>query len=323
MGTGVISLGLSADGWRLPSLVFLVIAAVGYIELVLVEGRPVVLRPGSLRDSFSSLRGSLGAFTFAVGTLVLASRLVILGQTALAVALFVVGGTAAVGCAYLVPANAMVRHFAAGRLGLGGGLWLLWPVALDATSVAASSISRVGQVAPGPLAVLAAATWTLGLVIYLPLLAALLGRVVLTDVRLRELGPSYWVTMGAAALSCLAAANIAANPATRAFVNPNLATTAAEVALGMWFLATALLPVVCGLSLARTLSRSRLVGSPKELWLPVFPTGMYALASRTLGLTTHVVWLAQVGATAIWLAVAVFLIEVFRGVLLLLVPAES
>jgi tellurite resistance protein TehA-like permease len=235
----------------------------------------------------------------------------------------VVGGSAAVGLAYLVPANAMVRHFEAGRLRLGGGMWLLWPVALDATSVAASSISRTGRLAPDALAVLAAATWTLGLALYLPLLAALLGRLVLADVRLRELGPSYWVTMGAAALSCLAAADIAANPATTAFVNPALATTAAEAGLGLWFLATALLPLVCALSVGRTLRRSQLVGSPKELWLPVFPTGMYALATRTLGLTTHVGWLARLGGFVVWLGVAVFLIEVFRGVMLLLVPIEG
>jgi hypothetical protein len=320
MGTGVISLGLTAAGWQPVSLIFLGIAVAGYLELLLVEGRLVVLRPSSLPDTFSSLRGALGAFSFAVATLVLASRFTALGDIPLAIGLFVIGGAAAVICSYLVPISVFLRPFEAGRLRIGGGMWLLWPVALDATSVAASSISRTGHVAPGPLAVLAAATWTLGLALYLPLLAALLGSLVLTDIHLREVGPSYWITMGAAALSCLAASYIAANPATKAFVNPGFATTASQAGLGLWFLATALLPAVCGLSAARTLRRGLLVGSPKELWLPVFPMAMYALATRTLGLTTHVSWLAKLGGDAVWLGVAVFLIEVLRAVQRVLLP---
>ena len=320
MGTGVISLSLSAAGIRPLSFVFLGIAVAGYLELVIIEGLVILRRPRSLLASFATLRASLGAFTFAVGTLVLASSFAQLTAIPLAFALLILGGAAAVALAYLVPVNALWRHFPTGRLGSGGGLWLLWPVALDATSVAASSISATGRFAGGALAVLAVGAWTLGIALYLPLLAALLGRLVLRDVPLREIGPSYWVTMGAAALSCLAAAHIGGNPATRTDLDRGLATMAVEASWLLWFLATALLPVVLGLSIARTRFRSQLVGSPKELWVPVFPAAMYALATRTLGLTTDVRWLAILGGWAVWLGVAVFIVEVFRAVRMLLLP---
>jgi tellurite resistance protein TehA-like permease len=89
---------------------------------------------------------------------------------------------------------------------------------------------------------------------------------------------------------------------------------------GLWFLATALLPMVIGITAVRTLRRQRLQGAPKELWVAVFPAGMYALASFTLGTTTGFSWLLPVGRVAIWAAVAVWFIDLGRGVLLRLLP---
>ena len=168
---------------------------------------------------------------------------------------------------------------------------------------------------------LAAATWALGLAIYLPLLAALMGGLVLSDIRLRDVGPSYWITMGGSALACLAASLILADPSTVPLVGAGFAAVAGALALWLWFLATALLPVVIGLTLVRSQHRDQLTGAPKELWVVVFPAAMYALASRTLGLSSGHPWLVRLGGAAVWLAVAVFLIEVGRAVLMRLLPA--
>lgn len=314
-------MALAGAGWSTLSWVFLGLASAGYLELLVVEGIPVLRRPHALLETFGDIRGALGAFPFGVATLVLASRFAGLGYTQLAVGLFVVGGMAALGCVYLVPATLFWRPHQAGRLRRGGGLWLLWPVALLAVSVAASTIARSGGFEPGPLTVLAAAIWALGLAIYLPLLAALMGGLVLSDIRLRDVGPSYWITMGGSALACLAASLILADPSTVPLVGAGFAAVAGALALWLWFLATALLPVVIGLTLVRSQHRDQLTGAPKELWVVVFPAGMYALASRTLGLSSGHPWLVRLGGAAVWLAVAVFLIEVGRAVLMRLLPA--
>lgn len=321
MGAGVISLGLSAAGRPQLSDIFLVVAAAGYVELWLTQGYRILLRPGSLLTAAGDVRYSLGCLTLPVSTLVLATRFTILGLHLLGVLLFVAGGTLALGGVYLVPSAVILGPFKPGRLKAGGGLWLLWPVSLDALSVASSTVVSSAHFEAGPLTLLAVSTWALALMLYLLLLAALGGLILSTDIRLADLGPSYWVTMGAAALSALAAALLAQDAGLSLIGNPaELAGMALLFGLALWFLATALLPLVVGLSLARTMRRDRLQGAPKELWVAVFPAAMYGLAAQVLGRAGGYPWLTELGRTAVWLGVAVFLIEVGRGVLLRLLP---
>ncbi len=321
MGAGVISLGLSADGWAQLSDILLVIAAAGYFELWLTEGYKLLWRPRSVLTASSDLRYALGSLTLPVATLVLAGRFSSLGLAPLAVLLFVAGGMLSLGGAYLVPAAVVRGPLSSSRLKTGGGLWLLWPVCLDALSVASSTIAASAHFEAGPLTVLAVATWTLAVLLYLPLLAALGGLLLFTDVGLFDVGPSYWVTMGAAALSALAAALIAGDTGLGLIGSPaDLAGLALILGLALWFLATSLLPLVMGLSVVRTLRRDRLQGARKELWVAVFPAAMYGLASQVLGRAGDHAWLTEVGRVAVWLGVAVFLIEVGRGVLLRLLP---
>jgi len=319
MGTGVISLALRADGSQLLSLVFLALAVAGYLELVVAEGWLLARSPGTLGGGLTGIRTTLSWFTFAVGTEVLAARFTVLGWSGLGLWLFCGGGVAAIGWAYLVPTLIMVRRTRPQPLEHAAGLWLLWPVALFSVAVGASLMSRYAHFEPAAMAVLAPALWTVGLVLYLPLCVTLVGRLLLVAVPLRQLGPSYWITMGAAALAALTASLIASDPATRVQL-PAFLPLAKAAGPGLWFLATALLPMVIGITAVRTLRRQRLQGAPKELWVAVFPAGMYALASFTLGTTTGFSWLLPVGRVAIWAAVAVWFIDLGRGVLLRLLP---
>ncbi|MHB1527380.1 MAG: tellurite resistance/C4-dicarboxylate transporter family protein [Candidatus Dormibacteria bacterium] len=319
MATGVISLALQADGSKVLSLVFLGLAATGYGELLVAEGGLLLRSPRAFARGLIPIQTALGLFAFATGTEVLASRFAILGFEWPGVLLFCIGGLTAISCAYLVPTLIVLQRAKPSRLERAGGLWLLWPVAFFAVAVAASTLSISVHFESPALAVLAPSLWTVGLVLYLPITALLVGRLLLAAVPLRAVGPSYWITMGAAALGALTAALISTDPATRAQLPAFLPITRAA-ALGLWFLATALLPMVIGVTVARTLRRDRLGGVQKELWVAAFPAGMYALASLSLAGSTGYAWLLGVGRVAVWAAVAVWVIDLGRGVLLRLLP---
>jgi len=319
MGTGVISLALEVDRYQLLSLVFLALAAAGYLELLLAEGWLLWRGPRAYARGVSPVRPALGLFAFAAGTEVLASRFTILGWSWLGVGLFCIGGVAAVSLAYLVPALVAIRRIETKPIDRAGGLWLLWPVALFAVAVGASVVSRYAHFEPLAMAVLAPALWSLGLALYLPLVVMLVGRLLWAGVPLREVGPSYWITMGAAALAALTASLIATDPSTRTQL-PAFLPIARAAGPGLWFLATALLPMVLGVTVARTLQRDRLDGVPKELWVAVFPAAVYAMASLSLGGGGSYPWLLAAGRVAVWAAVAVWFIDLGRGVLLRLLP---
>ncbi|MHB8393355.1 MAG: SLAC1 family transporter [Candidatus Dormibacteria bacterium] len=322
MGAVVISLALEVNRADGLSWLFLVLGSAAYVELLVTEGGRLLRSPKSFLGSLGDVRKALGSLTFGVATLVLAARFATLGVAWLGAVLFCLGGAVAVICAYLLPAVLLLKPFQLDRLRRAGGLIFLWPVSLEATGAAASTVSISSHFESSPLAIVALATWGVGLLLYLLLLALLLGQFLSADFALRNLGPSYWVTMGAAALSSLGAALIAIDPQTKVGLGKALAEVAPAAGLLLWFLATALVPLVIALSLARTARRQLLVGAPKELWVAVFPAGVYSLASHTLGVATGTPWLQGVGWIALWFAVGVFLIELGRGVLMRLLPTN-
>ena len=234
MGTGVISLALELDRYHLLSLVFLALATAGYLELLLAEGR--LLRRGlrAYGREVASTRAALGLFAFAVATEVLASRFTVLGWSWLGVGLFCLGGVVSALLAYLVPALVALRRIQPEPLTHAGGLWLLWPVALFAVAVGASVVSRYAHFEPFAMVVLAPSLWSVGVAVYLPLGVMLVGRLLWAGVTLQEVGPSYWIMMGAAALGALTASLITTDPTTRSQL-PAFLPIASAAGPGLWF----------------------------------------------------------------------------------------
>jgi hypothetical protein len=161
MATGALSLALKAASPDALSLVFLGLAAAGYVELVVVEGIKVVGARGAMRGP-EGVSGRLGWFAFAVGSVVLSSRFSELGVLWLGVVLLLIGGVAALVCSYVVPVTLALKREGLGMLRAGGGAWLLWPASLEAVAIAASELSRLAGFSPQPLAVLAVGLWGLG-----------------------------------------------------------------------------------------------------------------------------------------------------------------
>ena len=320
MATGVVSLSLRAASVEPLSLVFLGLAAAGYVELIVAEG----LKLGRARESLRGLdgvRGRLGLFAFATGSAVLASRFTVLGLDWLGVVLLVIGGVAALAFSYLVPVTLALRREGLRMLGQGGGAWLLWAVSLEAVGIAASELSHSAHFAPQAMAVLAAGLWGLGLLIYLPLLVLLGGNLLFSRAPVPPVGPSYWICMGAAAVSVVAGCQIVADPATTRLL-PYLRAPVLAADTWLWALATALLPLLVALVLTRWRRRHQLSPSPNEVWVAVFPIGMYSLASSQLGAALHFPWLVDTGHIAVWLALAAWLVDLGRGVLMRLLPSE-
>jgi tellurite resistance protein TehA-like permease len=320
MATGVVSLALRAASVETLSLVFLGLAAAGYVELMVSEG----LKLRRARDALLGLegvRGRLGLFAFAAGSAVLASRFALLGWGSLGLVLLVIGGVSALLFSYLVPITLAQKREGLQMLDQGGGAWLLWAVSLEAVGIAASELSHSAHFAPATMAALAAGLWGLGLFIYLPLLVLLGGNLIFSRSPLPLVGPSYWVCMGAAAVSVVAGCQIVADPATTRLL-PYLRGPVLAADTWLWALATALIPLLVALLITRWRRRHQFSAVPHEMWVAVFPIGMYSLASSQLGVAVHLPWLVNTGHIAVWFALAAWLVDLGRGVLMRLLPSE-
>jgi tellurite resistance protein TehA-like permease len=160
------------------------------------------------------------------------------------------------------------------------GSWLLAVVALQSLSIALTSM-RIRL-----LAELGAGIWAAGLATYAVLIALILRRLVRRKGR-PEARPDYWITMGALAISTVAAA-----------ASPRLSAMAPAV----WICAAAWIPYLCVME-AAPISRRRLQFCYDPLrWSTVFPIGMFSLATHDLGL-------GAIGSAFFWLGLALSLLN--------------
>ena len=167
------------------------------------------------------------------------------------------------------------------------------------------------------LAPLAVALWGVGVVLYLMLAGLVTAHLLDEPVTPHALSPTYWVYMGATAITVLAAAKILALPADL----PVLASTGQVVsglAFLLWAFGTWWIPLLLFFAVWRHLVRGAPVSYEPTLWSMVFPLGMYAAATATYGRTRGLGFMVDIARVEVWAGFAAWLsVAVAMGAALL------
>ncbi len=191
------------------------------------------------------------------------------------------------------------------------GGWLLPVVATQSLSVLATltAAARPGQW-PG-LLVVALALFLFGLALYVPVILLVGYRLAFLRLEPADCAPSYWITMGAPAISTLAGALLveqaAAWPGLEAAVPFLLGLT-----LAAWAVGSAWIPLLVVLGVWRHVRRRHPLRYEWAYWAMVFPLGMYAVSSLQLSYAADLAFLRVVAGVFTWTALAAWAI-VFAG----------
>lgn len=305
MATGIISTALAAFGWQLLSRVLLVVAVVAFALLLVGYGWRAVRFPGRmLRDARDPGRG-FGYFTLVAAPNVLGMRLAADQHLLTASILALASVPVWLVLVYGIPGAMIVGRRAEPVLPRTNGSWFMWVVgtqslAASAATIAASASDRAGWLAP-----VAVAFWGIGVVLYLMLAGLVMSRLLDAPVTPHALSPTYWVYMGATAITVLAAAKIVSLPAGP----PVLAATRPVVsglAFLLWAFGTWWIPLLLVFVIWRHLRHGAPLRYDASLWSMVFPLGMYAAASVNYGRATGVVFMVDIARVEIWVAFAVW-----------------
>jgi tellurite resistance protein TehA-like permease len=135
------------------------------------------------------------------------------------------------------------------------------------------------------------------------------------------MGPAYWILMGATAISVRAAAGILdlATGAPTPLLT-ELHAFIAGMAVMLWAFGSWFIPALVTFGLWRYFVRRFPWSYEPKLWSVVFPLGMYAVASVTLGRAIDFEFARQLAAVWVWFGVAAWGIVVL---LLALTLAQS
>ncbi|MFI0480517.1 tellurite resistance/C4-dicarboxylate transporter family protein [Actinomadura sp. 9N215] len=300
MGTGIVSIGVSAHGLVVLSMVLLWVAAGGFAVLVVLTAWRAAAFPAELRDDFADPRRGFGFFTFVAAGDVLGTRLVMAGHHRIALALLGLGCLGWLILGYVVPWTAVIGRTERPVVAGANGTWFIWVVASQSVAVLAAVLEPSAAVGRRELALLAVAAWSVGVFLYAAVGVFVAARLLLYPLRPDDLTPPYWVAMGATAITVLAGARIvqmADAPAVTATRDLVAGASVVFWAFGSW-----LIPPLVAAGWWRHVTHRVPLRYEATLWSLVFPLGMYGVAGHYLGAADRLPVVRMVGEDEIWIA---------------------
>ncbi len=302
MATGIVSAALLDASHPHLSAGLLGVAAAAFAILAGASALRAAAFPGLLRDDLACPARAFTCFAFVAACDVLGDRLTADGHDAASLALAVAALAAWLALTALVPGRMAVGYRHPPTIADVSGDWYLWAVSTQSLAIAATFVQAGGFARAQPAAVAAIAAWSAGVALYLAISVAVAVRLARAGLGPQNPTAPYWVTMGAASITVLAAAQILGGPRSPALSAARTGLTAAAVAF--WVLATGLIPLLAARSAWRHLFRRQPLRYRSDLWMVVFPAGMYATASMRLGMVAGLPLIHAVGAVAAWPATA-------------------
>lgn len=304
MAGGIISLGAGLDGYAVISDILMWVAIAAFIVVFCLNCVRFARHRAEFLADFADARRGFGYFTFIAAANVLAVRLGMSGQHALMVALFTVAAIIGLGLSYALPWSAVLGHATRPILASANGSWFVWVVASQSVAAVAAIVERSAGSGRGALSLVAVLSWSVGLFLYgaAGILVAL--RMLLYDLRPADLTESYWVAMGACAITVLASTRILIM--THTPVVQSVGGLVAGIAVAFWAFATWLFPVLIAETWWRYWHHRVPWRYDEALWSMVFPLGMYAVAAMDLGTVEHLPLIERIGSVEGWVALAAF-----------------
>jgi tellurite resistance protein TehA-like permease len=203
------------------------------------------------------------------------------------------------------------------------GSWFIWVVATQSISVVTGIIDHGLNV--NLLGVIAVGMWSIGVMLYIILTVIITLRLMTTTQDAFGVRPTYWVYMGATAITVYAGWSILSllkempiMQATHDFIS---GFTFMLWSFGVWWI-----PILVIFGIWRHAVKKYPVKYESELWSMVFPLGMFSVASMHIGKLLGLPVVHDMGVICTWIAGAAWLVVtamMLRSAAQKRVPAET
>jgi tellurite resistance protein TehA-like permease len=301
MATGIVSIAAALNGIGPVATALFFINLIAFSAIWLLLFLRVCYHPSGVLAELQDHRSAPSVLTIVAGTCLFGDQVSLLtAHHKIAAALWAGAAVLWSGLTYcpfaltIKPTKPLLDD------GLDGS-WLLIVVAPQALAISALQ-SATSMPSPEPVLFASLCLFGLGSAFYLIVLMLIVYRWLFWPMRRDQFASSYWINMGAAAITVLAGARLL--PLVGA--DPNLVLARGFVAgetVMFWSLATWWIPLLCGLTLWRWRAGAAPIGYRLANWSIVFPLGMYTAASWHFSRVMGLPFLAMVPRVFIWVAI--------------------
>ena len=305
MASGIVSVGAQLLGRPLLSYITFGVAAAAFVILVPAYVR-AALRTTEFRATVADPSRAMAYFTLVAGTDVVAVRFVQGGHPRVALVLGAAAGALWLVLTYLLPWHIVIS---ARRPVLSdlNGTWLIWVVATQSLAIVAAALvaDAPGAALRRALPAVAVGMWGVGVMLYLILIVIIFLRLLLVELTPAEMGPPYWIAMGATAISARAATGILAIHASGASaLVREMRPVLVGLSVVLWAFGTWWIPLLVLFGLWRHVLRRYPLSFEPRLWSVVFPLGMYTVATYSLGTEQGLGFMVAVARVWLWVGTA-------------------
>jgi len=303
MSTGIVSIACHLLGFPFLAWPLFWLNVGLYLSLWLLFCIRLALYYREVLADFRSHSRGVGFLTMVAGTCILGTQLVImLDLSLMATGLLGLGGGLWL---WLIYGLLSAFIIAEGKPSLAEGIngtWLLATVSTQSISILISLLSP-SQPYREVLLFAAFCLFLLGGFLYFLVIALIFYRFLFLSLYPGDFTPSYWINMGAAAISTLAGAILAANHQGSSILKqvPHFLVGAT---IFYWSVATWWIPLLVLLEVWRYGLKKVGFSYSDQYWGMVFPLGMYTVCTIYISEITHLPVIMAVARAFIYVALA-------------------
>jgi tellurite resistance protein TehA-like permease len=308
MATGIVSIACHLLALSSLSNLFFYLNQFQYALLVVLLLTRIVINAKGVSREFTESNTGLSFLTFVAGSCVLGIQFCLLKQSyEPAIILWAI---AVLVWFFLVFAFLVVTITKPPKPNLENGLnggWLLLVVSTQSVAILGTQLATHLSTPPAITLFFTLAAFLLGVFFYLLLIPLIFFRLTFDPMEAKEFTPSYWVLMGAAAITTLSAAMLI-QTIDKNLVFADLVPFLKALCLLFWIIASWWIPLLIILELWRHLFKKVPVKYGATYWDTVFTLGMYTVCSLKLCQVFQLSWLQALPQGFIYPALLAWLI---------------
>lgn len=305
MATGILSTAFEQLHWPAPSVVLLVIAIAGGVLIAVAQVWRVCAYPRAVRADVRDPAVSFGFLTVVAAINVVGVRLFTPHAPVATVVLTIASVPLWLLLVYGLPAALMLGPTTSPAIESADGSWFLWVVSTQSLAVATGMLGE--HYGTEALAALSTALWGIGVMLYLMLATLVTLKLLTASHGEGTMNPSYWIYMGATAITVLAGSQLVGMPLGLPIVEAARPVVAGFTfvlwAFGVWWI-----PLLVVFGLWRHAVRRVPLRYEAGLWSIVFPLGMFAVASVHFGRAEHLELMTGIGVVGTGVAALAWLL---------------